>query len=500
MTILRRLRPFAAWLALALVLPAAAAAQDRVLSYRDGLGALAITATDKLKLLIDGSNGARFRVAVLPGRDGDLDVACNPLADALRQDFEQALDRRREALRLDALDLVSRQELGEGDVTLRLEWRPEGDAVRLSVQLARFLETNVARETGGSALVGAEGLPERGRICLAYDATVFARCEVGETVTLDDSPAPAMAEMLAEIPAGAAFRVIAAFDSGRALLVRHRDAGAASEYRGFVPGGVERLRRWQAAGQCHNVRLGGFAEAARQQEPWFEGRSFADDCRGCPRMVVLPDHGFAAGMLGGTGGVALEEVRRLAFAETETTMAEWLACVEAGACPRPEAGRDRARDRPVSVSYAEAAAYAVWLAGETGKPYRLPTEAEWEFAARGGATTRYPWGDVLLADRAVCAGCAAEGVGPGEPDRAGRREPNGFGLYDMQGNLWEWVAACTVPMAEGAPCRDGRRVLKGGSFRDPPLALGPDIRHSAPEGMAHPAIGFRVVRTGPPRR
>lgn len=494
----------AAWLSatlLALALPSGAAAQDRLYGYQDAITRLANTAAAKLKVLIDETGGARFSVAVLPAFDGDLDVVCNPMSEALRTDVFRALQQETERNRLDQIDLVSLQELDEGDVTIRIEWRREGEDLRLDAQLARFGATNVRREIGETAKIRAAEAPAAGQVCLPFDASVFAICELGEGefAALDDSPSPAMSTaMVAEIRPGGRFRVIAAFDEGRALLLDHTDAEAGrGKIRGFHAGGVEQLRQWRDSGTCRNVRLGDFAAAAAVQEDWSAGRQFTDDCRGCPRMVVLPDGRFSAGALLGAGGVAVEQVRRIAMSETEITMASWQACVEAGACPRPQAGRARDRGMPVSASYAAAEAYAAWLSEQTGKPYRLPTAEEWEFAARGGTETRWPWGDVMRADAAVCAGCASRGVSPGAPDRAGRRAPNAYGLYDMHGNLWEWVADCAGGSAPDGRCAGGRRGLKGGSFRDPAEALDPALTHAAPEDTAHPAIGLRVVRTGP---
>ena len=128
----------------------------------------------------------------------------------------------------------------------------------------------------------------------------------------------------------------------------------------------------------------------------------------------------------------------------EVTFAEWDACVAAGGCDgySPD-DRDRGRGaRPVmSASWDHAQAYVEWLSGETGAAYRLPSQSEWEYATRAGTTTRYSWGDEIGANRANCEGC-----GSAWDDRqtalVGSFRANGFGLHDLHGNVWEWVADC----------------------------------------------------------
>ena len=128
--------------------------------------------------------------------------------------------------------------------------------------------------------------------------------------------------------------------------------------------------------------------------------------------------------------------------------------------------------RPVrNVSWYDAMAYTEWLWEQTGDRYRLPTEAEWEYAARAGSTTAYSWGDSIGRNRANCDGCAS--LWDGERTAlVGTFKANGWGLYDMHGNVWEWVQDCWNDNYEGAPT-DGtawlsgdcdRRVLRGGSW------------------------------------
>jgi formylglycine-generating enzyme required for sulfatase activity len=182
-------------------------------------------------------------------------------------------------------------------------------------------------------------------------------------------------------------------------------------------------------------------------------------------------------------------------------------------------------DHPaVCVSWNDATAFAAWLSAKTGRHYRLPSEAEWEYAARGGTTTVRYWGD---SGESVCAKVNSMTVATvralGFPaswkhklvcDDEERSftvpvasfEPNPFGLYDMLGNAWEWVRDCAHDDFNGAPT-DGSawmsgpcagRVVKGGAYHSAPWLVRPatrglDIHPTGPDGAAN-ASGFRVAR------
>ena len=92
----------------------------------------------------------------------------------------------------------------------------------------------------------------------------------------------------------------------------------------------------------------------------------------------------------------------------------------------------------INVNWHDAKAYAAWLSKQTGKRYRLPSESEWEYAARAGTETAYSWGDEIGVNRANCDGCGSEWDDT-QTSPVGSFEPNGFGLYDMHGNVYEWV-------------------------------------------------------------
>ena len=163
---------------------------------------------------------------------------------------------------------------------------------------------------------------------------------------------------------------------------------------------------------------------------------------------------------------------------------------------------DRA-DHPVSlVRYDDAVAYCAWLAAATGKPFRLPTEAEWEKAARGGAESkRYPWGDRL--DRNMANFLADPALKPAQGTMPCRSFPaNAFGLFDMAGNVWEWVSdwydpryyAAADARNPGGPPNGHLRLVRGGSWLVADVRmLSCSHRHKVPPDTYSYAIGFRVA-------
>ncbi|TCT22173.1 formylglycine-generating enzyme family protein [Thiobaca trueperi] len=162
-------------------------------------------------------------------------------------------------------------------------------------------------------------------------------------------------------------------------------------------------------------------------------------------------------------------------------------------------GRDT---RPVvGVSWDEATAYADWLSRETGRRYRLPSEAEWEFATRAGGTGSYWWGFGMEPGRAVCLDCGSQWDNRSTAP-VGSFPPNPFGLYDQAGNAMEWVADCYTAGYRGAP-DDGRprldgdcatRVARGGAFNRPSVSMRSHVRARFTPQSQFNLLGFRVAR------
>ncbi|EGV19302.1 formylglycine-generating enzyme family protein [Thiocapsa marina] len=159
-------------------------------------------------------------------------------------------------------------------------------------------------------------------------------------------------------------------------------------------------------------------------------------------------------------------------------------------------------NRPVvGVSWADARDYTSWLSRETGRSYRLPSEAEWEYAARAGGRGSYWWGFGLEENRAVCFDCGSAWDNRSTAP-VGSFESSPFGLHDTAGNVMEWVADCYRPGYDDAP-RDGRartdgpctyRVARGGAFNKPSASMRTYVRARFVPGTRLDMLGFRVAR------
>ncbi|MDE0274082.1 MAG: SUMF1/EgtB/PvdO family nonheme iron enzyme [Gammaproteobacteria bacterium] len=239
------------------------------------------------------------------------------------------------------------------------------------------------------------------------------------------------------------------------------------------------------------------------------------DCPNCPPMVVVPAGSFRMGCVSGYGDCGHDElpVHEVSFAHpfalsaTEVTFAQWDDCAAGGGCDgyRPfDEGWGRGTHPVVNVSWYDAQRYATWLSGQTGAQYRLPTESEWEYAARAGTTTRYSWGEQVGENRANCGGCGAAWNNRRHSAPVGSFKPNAWGLYDMHGNVWEWVQDAYQLKYGGAndvgedKGSEPPRVLRGGSWISSPKYLRSAYRFRyAPDGRYF-IVGFRVARTLPP--
>jgi formylglycine-generating enzyme required for sulfatase activity len=263
------------------------------------------------------------------------------------------------------------------------------------------------------------------------------------------------------------------------------------------------------------------------------------DCPACPQMVVIPAGGFLMGAAGSEPEFEANEspqrevtiAHAFAAGRYEVTLGEYRAFLQATGhtegthCLTNEAGDTALREgrgplapgiaqtdqHPVvCVSWEDAMSYAHWLAEETGEPYRLLTEAEWEYAARAGTPTPFPWGTAVTTDDANYDGQYTYNGGPAGERRlaslpAGSFPPNAFGLYDMTGNVWEWVLDCFHPDYTGAP-KDGsawlrtesgdcsRRIRRGGSWDGYAKSVRVANRYWNQTSFRSNYDGFRVAR------
>ena len=297
----------------------------------------------------------------------------------------------------------------------------------------------------------------------------------------------------------------------------------------------------------------GLIEIAAGAETPAPGEAFRD-CPQCPEMVVIPSGTFQMGsdrintMRGGErrpqGPVREVTIATpIAVGRYEVSNGQYEAFVAATSRPAqschswgtkqdrrlglnwrdPGYGRLPAADEPVvCVYWTDAIAYAAWLSEVTGKSYRLLSEAEWEYAANGGSDSSWPWGEdpaaicdyanVLDQDgntvlppgrsttKAMASPCSDgyPGVAP-----VGRYQPNGFGLYDMIGNVWEWAQDCSLTLypddpADGAAVEVAgeceKRAMRGGSWRTRLERQRTTFRGRDPEPTAYDLFGFRVAR------
>jgi len=284
--------------------------------------------------------------------------------------------------------------------------------------------------------------------------------------------------------------------------------------------------------------------AIKTTHPAKSGKTFRN-CRGCPRMVVIYSAGFNMGSPESEDGRGDDEgpvhsVKIAAFAigKTEITRGQFAIFVKktrygtGDKCWTLEKGKFEQRkgswrepgfpqndnDPAVCINWNDAQAYAKWLSRKTGRKYRLPTEAEWEYAARGDTDTARYWGNnpdeacayANGADKTAQAqiqgatswsvhGCT-DGFAYTAP--VGHFKPNAFGLYDMLGNVWEWTGDIYHVNYQGAPI-DGsawqgggdKRLLRGGSWNNSPRDMRAAVRYKSDPGLRFSSFGFRVVRS-----
>lgn len=230
------------------------------------------------------------------------------------------------------------------------------------------------------------------------------------------------------------------------------------------------------------------------------------DCDNCPEMIVLPGGIFVMGSPANETGRGRDEgpqrevsISPFAIGKYEVTFSQWDSCLAGGGCngySPPDRGWGRG-NRPVTdVSWEDAQSYLDWLNAQAGGlRYRLATEAEWEYAARGGQSTAYAFGGRVSQAQATFRAR--------ETTPVGAHEANGFALFDMHGNVQEWVEDCYATNYELAPI-DGaavqsdecsRRVYRGGGYADQAPLLRASARRAGTPAQRMNGVGFRVVRT-----
>jgi len=250
-----------------------------------------------------------------------------------------------------------------------------------------------------------------------------------------------------------------------------------------------------------------------ERERALQPKNSFTECNNCPEMVVVPAGAFMMGSLDNEQGRFSDESpqHRVTIAEPfavsrfAVTFEEWDACVADGGCNgyKPEDNAwGRGRRPVINVSWDDTKTYLAWLSRKTGKPYRLLSEAEFEYAARAGGKLSYPWGDEIGSQNANCNGCGTH-LDYKQTSPVGSFDANAFGLHDMAGNVWEWVGDCYQGNYTGVPtngsewtaddCTD--RVVRGGSWNSNPRYLRSASRYWSATVERDGAVGFRVGRT-----
>jgi formylglycine-generating enzyme required for sulfatase activity/class 3 adenylate cyclase len=221
-----------------------------------------------------------------------------------------------------------------------------------------------------------------------------------------------------------------------------------------------------------------------------------------PEMISLPGGTFA---MGSNDDLSEKPIHRVSIkpftiSKFPITVRQWNACVAAKACTYEPTGKDNA---PVTnLSWSDTQQFTSWISQVTQKKFRLPSEAEWEYAARGGKDSKFWWGDQLQAGMANCKGCN-EPYDATQPLNVGSFRPNPFGLHDMGGSVDQWVEDCWHRSYQGAPA-DGSpwveagcssHVIRSGSWRNDPSYVRSSSRDHYDTGVRYPTHGFRVAQS-----
>ena len=366
-------------------------------------------------------------------------------------------------------------------------------AAREKAEAAKLAAAKAAAEKEAAAAAAAARKAELARLEEEKAATAAAQRKTAEAKALEEKRAAAAA----------------------ALALAEKHAAEAAERDRVMRAAEERAAADKAAAEsAERARLAKLEEEkAAATRP---GRVFRD-CTGCPEMVILPLGSFTMGSAAAEAGRAPTEgpqhrvaiTHQIAVGKFEVTFDEWDLCVREGGCKENpgNSGWGKGKRPVINVSWNDAKQYAKWLADKTGKGYRLLSEAEWEFAARGGSAGAFSFGASISADQAnydaafAYAG-GATGTRLGKTATVGSYKPNAYGLYDMHGNVAEWIEDCLNDTYAGAPndgsawtsgnC--GQRLVRGGSWESNPSALRSASRAYFIPFVRLNSVGLRVAR------
>ena len=485
----------------------------------DGMGRALVSLFNREAARTEG----RLRVSFRPARTGPqgVDVYCETLSHGLRNALAERVEAWRDDMSLATFDVAVADDraVAPPDVTISWSWDGAGSVrVEAHVLLAGMRSARVP-----AAALDAAGLNGPERACLFSFLPGVAWVEAGEAGELVEEPSFRADAWVADYEAGARLRVLgrleAADSSGGVWwVVAWRDPETRERRNLFAMG------------------LGGGIDPVPplplppEPDPVLEVGDVFRDCADCPEMVVVPSGSFMMGSPPSEEGRRDNEgpVHRVSIPSAfavgvyEVTRGEFGRFVSSTGrsmgdeCWTREDGEWKERSGrswrspgfsqtdlhpAVCVSWDDARAYVDWLSRETGEAYRLLSEAEWEYVARAGTTTRYHWGDAIGRNLANCDGCGSrwdnESTSP-----VGVFGANAFGLHDVHGNVLEWVEGCWNESYAGAP-RDGSvsksgncsfHVLRGGPWGNDPRYLRAAKRGWVNSGYRGSNTGFRVAR------
>jgi formylglycine-generating enzyme required for sulfatase activity len=418
-------------------------------------------------------------------------------------------------------DAASRRERQRADEEQRKRAKAEARASAAEAEAAKLRAMEQARQAAAAARDAAKKEAARkaaaARAAAARAAAAnMTRARIAAEKETAEREAAARALAAREVAAREAAAVEAAAREAAARETAAREAAAreaaareaAVREAAMREAAARAAAAREAAAQLALARETEAREARiSRAQPRF-GTVFRD-CADCPELVWLPQGEFIMGER--SAAIGPRHVVRigypLAVGRFEVTFAEWDACVATGGCRRRphDAGWGRGRQPVINVSWADAGQYAAWLSRRTGKPYRLLSEAEWEYAARAGTDVHFWWGSDAGQGDANCYDCGSRWDGR-RAAPVGRFAPNPFGLHDMHGNVFEWVEDCYHHGYRNAPS-DGRawtrdctasndaRMLRGGAWHSPAISTRSAARSTAASGHYDYRIGFRIART-----
>lgn len=353
----------------------------------------------------------------------------------------------------------------------------------------------------------------------ALGATIY-RCLTGKappeaTVRVNAAMQRRTDPMVSALEAGAGCadeNFLAATDCALAIAETDRPQSV-EEFRALLAGGEKAVTTMSpmtlVAGpilrKTSSKRLGFSKIELRPIQP---GRVFQEE-ENAPEMVIIPSGEF---MMGSDQDAGNEQPRHrvtitrpFALSRFAVTFEQWDYCVAMGGSTHQpdDNGWGRGKQPVVNVSWTHANEFAAWLSSMTGAKYRLPTEAEWEFAARARSTSNYWWGDDIGKGNANCYSCGSK-WDKTQPALVGSFPPNSFGLHEILGNVMTWIGDDWIGTYRGAPMDGtaykaerfcGLKPVRGGSYASLPWSLRCSNRQGYFMDFHSTLIGFRIARS-----